>query len=62
MRLSERLISEAINTYTDKEMAASELRKLLRYQRILESYGGTSVAKDIRQHCDRWKDYICQNR
>lgn len=62
MRLSERLISEAINTYTDKEMAASELRKLLRYQRILESYGGTTVAKDIRQHCDRWKDYICQNR
>lgn len=62
MRLSERLISEAINTYTDKEMAANELRKLLRYQRILESYGETAVATEIRQHCDKWRDYVCQNK
>jgi hypothetical protein len=57
IKLSEELINEAIAQYTDKEMAARQLRQFQRYQRILDNYGETATAKDIRQHCDKWRDY-----
>ena len=57
IKLSEEMINEAIAQYTDKEMAAKQLRKFQRYQRILDNYGETATAKDIRRHCDRWRDY-----
>ena len=57
LNLSDKLINEAINTFTDKEQAARELRHLLYYKRIINEYGDTETAKDIRQHCDRWRDY-----
>ncbi len=55
--LSEKLINEAILTYTDKEQAAQQLRRLLRFQRIMDSCGETATAQDIRAHCDKWRDY-----
>ncbi|MBR5067819.1 MAG: hypothetical protein IKX25_00295 [Bacteroidales bacterium] len=57
IELSEKLIQEAIRTYTDKEQAAQQLRRLLRFQRIMDSYGETATAHDIRAHCDKWRDY-----
>lgn len=57
MKLSDKLINEAIKSFTDKELAARELRKFLRYQRIMDSYGDTETAADIRAHCDKWRDY-----
>ena len=60
MQLSDKLISESIPTFTDKEQVARELRSLLFFKRILDSYGDMQIARDIRQHCDRWKDYVCQ--
>ena len=57
LKLSDKLINEAILSFTNKELAAQELRKFLRYQRIMDSYGDTETAADIRAHCDKWKDY-----
>ena len=57
LRLSERLINEAISEFRDKELAAQELRKFMRYQRIMDSYGDTETANDIKRHCDKWRDY-----
>ncbi|MBR5716264.1 MAG: hypothetical protein IKX59_06720 [Bacteroidales bacterium] len=58
VELSEKLIQEAIRTYTDKEQAARQLRHFLRYQRIIDYYGETATAHDIRAHCDKWRDYF----
>ena len=58
MKLSDKLIDEAIQTYKDKELAANELRKFLRYKQLLDSYKGTETAQDIIQHCDKWRDYV----
>ena len=58
MKLSDKLINQAIATYTDKERAARQLQKLLYFRRILDKYGETETARDIRLHCDRWKDYV----
>ena len=57
LQLSEELIDEAIRTYKDKEQAARQLRRLLHYKLIMDSYGETKTAEDIRRHCDRWRDY-----
>ena len=57
LRLSERLINEAISEFRDKELAAQELRKFLRFQHIMDSYGDTETANDIKRHCDKWRDY-----
>ncbi len=57
MKLSDKLINQAIATYTDKEKAARQLQKLLYFRRILDHYGDTETARNIRLHCDRWKDY-----
>ena len=57
LMLSDKLINEAIKSFTDKDLAARELRKFLRYQRIMDSYGDTETAADIRAHCDKWRDY-----
>jgi hypothetical protein len=57
LQLSERLINEAISEFRDKELAAQELRKFLRYQRIMDSYGDTETANEIKRHCDKWRDY-----
>lgn len=57
VRISDRLIKEAIKTFTDKELAAKELQKLLYYKRIMDEYGNTTTARDLQRHCDRWRDY-----
>ncbi len=57
IKLSGKLIKDAINTFTDKELAAQELRKLAYYKRIMDEYGNTKTAKYLQQHCDRWRDY-----
>ncbi len=57
VKWSEKLINEAIQTFNDKELAAQELRKFLRYQRIMDSYGDTKTAADIILHCDKWRIY-----
>ena len=57
VELSEKLIQEAIRTYTDKEQAAQQLRRFLRFQRIMDNYGETTTAHDISAHCDKWRDY-----
>ena len=57
IKKSDRLIKSALNSFTDKELAAQQLRKFLYYKRILDDFGDTETAKDIRQHCDRWRDY-----
>jgi hypothetical protein len=57
LELSDKLINEAILSYTDKEKAAIQLRQLLRYQRIMDNYSETATAMDIRLHCDKWRDY-----
>ena len=57
LKLSEQLINEAIDTFADKEMAARQLRQLLRYRRILDNYSETPTAHDLRSRCDKWKDY-----
>jgi len=57
IKKSDNLIKDAFNSFRDKELAAQHLRKLLYYKRILEDFGDTETAKDIRQHCDRWRDY-----
>ena len=62
MKLSDKLIDDAIQTYKDKEQAARELRKFLRYKQLLDSYGGTETANDIRQHCDRWRNYVSKDK
>ena len=58
MKLSDKLIDDAIQTYKDKELAANELRKFLRYKQLLDSYRGTETAQNIIQHCDKWRDYV----
>ena len=62
VRLSENLINEALQTYTDKEQAARQLRNLLYYQRIMDNYSDTETAEEIRQHCDKWRDYVQMRR
>jgi hypothetical protein len=62
IKLSENLINEAVQLYTDKEQAAKQLRKLLFYQRIMDSYSDTETAEDIRLHCDKWRDYAQMRR
>lgn len=57
MEMSDKLINEALNSFTDTELAARESRKLLRYQRIIDHYVDTETAVDIMEHCDKWKDY-----
>ena len=57
IKKSDNLIKNAFNSFTDKELAALLLRKFLYYKRILDDFGDTETAKDIRQHCDRWRDY-----
>ena len=57
LMLSERLINEAISEFRDKELAAQELRKFMRFQHIMDSYGDTETANDIKRHCDKWRDY-----
>jgi hypothetical protein len=58
MKLSDKFIDDAIQTYKDKELAANELRKFLRYKQLLDSYRGTETAQNIIQHCDKWRDYV----
>ena len=62
IQLSDKYINEAILSFKDKEKAAHELRKLQRYQRILDACGETETAKDIRHHCDKWRDYVPNNK
>lgn len=57
LKLSDRLIKNAINSFTDKEQAAEELYKLASYKRIMDEYGNTTTAKYLQQHCDKWSDY-----
>ena len=57
VELSERLINEAFAEYTDKESKARQLRKFLYFKKIMDKYGDTETAKDIRLHCDKWRDY-----
>lgn len=56
-KLGDKLIKDAINTFTDREQAAQELRKLAYYKRVMDEYGNTPTAKYLQQQCDRWKDY-----
>lgn len=57
LQLSERLINEAISEFKNKELAARELRSLLYYKLIQDKYGETQTASNLRQHCDRWREY-----
>lgn len=62
IKLSEKLIKEAILSFTDGEQAAQELRKLLYYKCIMDEFGHTKTAKYLQQHCDRWRDYAFSKR
>lgn len=55
--MSDRLISRAIAGYRDKEKAARQLQRLLYFRRIIDEFSETAAARDVRQHCDRWRDY-----
>ena len=57
IKMSDKLIDEAIRTYRDKELAAQELRKFLRYKQLLDAYRDTESAQDVIIHCDKWRDY-----
>ncbi len=57
MTMSDRLINQAIGIYQDKEKAARQLQKLLYFRRIIDDFPETTTALDVRQHCDRWRDY-----
>ncbi len=57
MAMSDRLINQAISIYHDKEKAARQLQKLLYFRRIIDDFPETTAALDVRQHCDRWRDY-----
>lgn len=57
IKKSDNLIKDALTSFTDKELAAQHLRKFLYYKRILDDFGDTETASDIKQHCDRWRDY-----
>lgn len=57
MAMSDRLIHQAIDTYRDKEKAARQLQRLLYFRRIVDEFPETQTAADVRQHCDRWRDY-----
>lgn len=54
---SNKLIHQAIMTYTDKERAARQLRKLLYFRKIMDKYGDTETAYYFILHCDKWRDY-----
>lgn len=60
--LSEKLIKSAFDLFTDREQAAAQLRKFSYYQRVMDDYGNTNVAQDIRLHCDKWRDYALNNK
>lgn len=60
--LSDMLINQAINTYRDKEKAARQLQRLLYFKRILDSFGDTETAQQVRSACDRWRDYVPNTR
>lgn len=57
MAMSNRLISRAIAGYRDKEKAARQLQRLLYFRRVIDEFSETAAARDVRQHCDRWRDY-----
>ncbi|MBR3028698.1 MAG: hypothetical protein IKH58_11260 [Bacteroidales bacterium] len=57
LKLSTRLINEAILTYTDRDQAARQLRHLLYYRRLLTTFPDTPTAHDLRARCDEWRDY-----
>lgn len=57
LQLSDRLINEAILTYTDRDQAARQLRHLLYYRRLLTTFPDTPTAHDLRARCDKWRDY-----
>ena len=61
IRISDKLVNDAIAEFSDKELAAIQLRKLMYYRRIMDNYSETQTANEIKQHCDRWRDYVCQN-
>lgn len=58
VEMSEKLIDEAILTYTDREKAARQLHRLLHYRRIANSFADTQTAREMRSRCDKWKDYV----
>lgn len=62
MKLSDKLINEAIAEFTDKERAAIQLRKLMYYRLIIDNYSETKTANEIIRHCDRWRDYAIYKR
>ena len=57
LAISDHLINQAIETYRDKNKAAKQLKKLLYFKRIIDEFPTTLTALDVRQHCDRWRDY-----
>ena len=58
LKLSEKLIEEAIPMFADRELAAQELQRLSNYKQILDEYGETFTAFNIRLYCDKWRDYV----
>lgn len=57
LALSDHLIDQAIEIYRDKNKAAAQLKKLLYFKRIIDEFPTTLTALEVRQHCDRWRDY-----
>ena len=57
LQLSDRLINEAILTYTDRDQAARQLRQFLYYRRLLTTFPDTPTAHELRARCDKWRDY-----
>jgi hypothetical protein len=62
LTMSDHLINNAIETYLDKDRAARQLQKLLYFRRIIDEFPETETASDVKQHCDRWRDYAHQRK
>ena len=55
-----RLLSDAFNMITDREVAADAQWILSRHWIVMKEYSATRRADYLRRHCDLWRDYVEQ--
>lgn len=59
---SELFIEKGLATIEDVERRARQLHLLSRNREVMDYYGDTETARQLRAHCDIWRDYQIASR
>ncbi|MGM9713454.1 MAG: hypothetical protein ACI3Y5_04975 [Prevotella sp.] len=54
---SRAMIDEGLSMLKDKELKARYLHAMMRNNDVMDQCPNTKIAKKLRAHCDRWRDY-----